>query len=1289
MSEFKANARQTTPDTQRTVPVRGPAAPVHLVAPAPAPLAPFEALQRLAFTRVERQPQRQAAAPVLQAAATLQRWAAEGGQQRLALQRQIAEVQAGLPAGAEQAALQRQADRARPPTLPLAFQRQASGQPSGRTPSISDWGQAYAFEMGRQTPDAQGMYAAGPAVQVQRQIAGGLAHSVRTSSLPPVQRYAEVGQTLARIQRQPLGAATVRGSLSAMLPGERPAIQRALDDANLALQRQEAQDAQVEQLHALQRYLAEQPGPLGPAQVGQRVNDRRGGGEPLPEAVRRHLEQGLNADLSRVRIHADAEADLMARRVGAKAFTSGQDIYFRRGQYQPNTKSGLELLAHEVTHTVQQARGQVAAGIDPDPGLEQQARESGSKLAEQAPNLTQSQGAQAQPAQAPSAKPDVSGVVPPTKLALNPAWTPAQFQPSPYAPGVYTPRAALQRAQNGAVQRATLNPLYSLFGMGMQRDADPTIQRDWWNPVDVGKAAVGATSKLINAGADAAKSKLSEFANSLPGYHEMCLAFGKDLLTGKAMQQDPNAILDALAKIAPPEMKDMLVRLRETQAIPKAWGRFKKSLAKLNLANTSNEVVAAVKNGDLNKAKAAIAGRVSGFQQLLKNSVNDLAVIALEAVAASLGPKAQRMIAQFKKDGSALVKIMQHPDKFAKNLVTAVGGGFQRFGKNAAKVHLPRGLGKWLGGQDSDLAVPGKLDFQGVFMMALSVVGLTYHNMRGLLVKELGTGGEAKVARAEQAVGVLRNMKINGLRLAGEFKDSKAQIGNEIKAGLITEVSTSVIQAAVGKLAAWLVPGGAVVGSLVAAFQSVQFVLDRLGSFQALINGVFASVGAIAAGQTSAASQRVEGTLGAAVPLALGFLAKLLGLGNIGKRLRGIVERIGGKLRKFLQPLVKRVAALINSRLGQGKPATATATNSTGKKPGRPDKPNQADHDEKVKAGLADIPNIERKFAQSGKLTTKNDARKVAASVKSRHTIFKSIKPRFEKINVIYDWVASSGSQAGTVPLATVSINVEGIRREFWNNAGRPGWNSNARNMMKNQYPQHHLTVAGVTLPNLKAGFDRRHIVAFDQTVTQLASQLNNMTIDDAAVFLSSKGFGPRARTETAVKAAFKKLLSAEFNKVENLFVDGAAQNQDKGRQMELAEQRRIRANQAGNQAQVNRETRTVAVHATDVPRGTRTGKSLGGRERAAIGRLRSFASRIGIYEPLRGHARAAKARTAPQNLIDLLDTANATADQMRQDMATLAAFSKTGSVTTNTAIRQAIEDCTEALRHLSDIIKE
>lgn len=89
-------------------------------------------------------------------------------------------------------------------------------------------------------------------------------------------------------------------------------------------------------------------------------------GQPLPETVRALLETHLDTDLADVRVHVDSEADALSRAVQAQAFTTGQHIFFKDGAFQPDTPAGQRLLAHEVTHTRQQAEGAVSGTLTAD-----------------------------------------------------------------------------------------------------------------------------------------------------------------------------------------------------------------------------------------------------------------------------------------------------------------------------------------------------------------------------------------------------------------------------------------------------------------------------------------------------------------------------------------------------------------------------------------------------------------------------------------------------------------------------------------------------------------------------------------------------------------------------------------------------------------------------------------------------------------------------------------------------------------------------------------------------------
>ena len=93
------------------------------------------------------------------------------------------------------------------------------------------------------------------------------------------------------------------------------------------------------------------------APVESEIASARGSGQALSDETRGQMEGAFGADFSGVRVHTDGQSDQLNQSLQARAFTTGQDIFFKRGEYRPNDPGGQELLAHELTHTVQQARG--------------------------------------------------------------------------------------------------------------------------------------------------------------------------------------------------------------------------------------------------------------------------------------------------------------------------------------------------------------------------------------------------------------------------------------------------------------------------------------------------------------------------------------------------------------------------------------------------------------------------------------------------------------------------------------------------------------------------------------------------------------------------------------------------------------------------------------------------------------------------------------------------------------------------------------------------------------------
>ena len=103
----------------------------------------------------------------------------------------------------------------------------------------------------------------------------------------------------------------------------------------------------------IQRFSGQSHGQMdaAPASVDQSIASS---GRPLEPALRQDMEQRFGHDFSQVRVHSGAAAEQSARDVNARSYTVGHDVVFGKGQFVPGTREGQRLLAHELTHVVQQ-----------------------------------------------------------------------------------------------------------------------------------------------------------------------------------------------------------------------------------------------------------------------------------------------------------------------------------------------------------------------------------------------------------------------------------------------------------------------------------------------------------------------------------------------------------------------------------------------------------------------------------------------------------------------------------------------------------------------------------------------------------------------------------------------------------------------------------------------------------------------------------------------------------------------------------------------------------------------
>ncbi|MDR6883770.1 DUF4157 domain-containing protein, partial [Bacillus sp. 3255] len=120
------------------------------------------------------------------------------------------------------------------------------------------------------------------------------------------------------------------------------------------IQRMEGEEAEEEELQ-----MKPSDGGAFEAESGieSQIKAKQGSGGKMDAHIQAKMESAFGADFSNVNIHNDSESSKINESLGAEAFATGNDVFFREGRYNPDSREGQELLGHELTHVIQQRGG--------------------------------------------------------------------------------------------------------------------------------------------------------------------------------------------------------------------------------------------------------------------------------------------------------------------------------------------------------------------------------------------------------------------------------------------------------------------------------------------------------------------------------------------------------------------------------------------------------------------------------------------------------------------------------------------------------------------------------------------------------------------------------------------------------------------------------------------------------------------------------------------------------------------------------------------------------------------
>jgi hypothetical protein len=265
-------------------------------------------------------------------------------------------------------------------------------------------------------------------------------------------------------------------------------------------------------------------------------------------------------------------------------------------------------------------------------------------------------------------------------------------------------------------------------------------------------------------------------------------------------------------------------------------------------------------------------------------------------------------------------KIIQHPIAFLGNLISGIGAGLRQF-LSRIGTHLEKGVVGWLLGSlaSTGLELPEKFDLKGILHLVGSIIGLTWANFKARLVAKVGAPVAGKI---EKGVDFVKAIATGGLGAAWSFIVDKV---SDIKDSILGQVKDFLITKVIGAGVEWILglmtPAGAFIKACKAIYSIVMFFVERAGQIKAFVDSVLDSVESIASGALGKVAGAIEDSLSKILPLAIGFLANLLGLG-------GITEKIQSILKTVQKPITSAFDFLIGKAAKFGKGLIAKAKNS-------------------------------------------------------------------------------------------------------------------------------------------------------------------------------------------------------------------------------------------------------------------------------------------------------------------------------------------------------------------------
>jgi hypothetical protein len=627
----------------------------------------------------------------------------------------------------------------------------------------------------------------------------------------------------------------------------------------------------------------------------------------------------------------------MNNALGSYAFAYNNNIYFNQGQFQPATTAGKRLLAHELTHVVQQGAAVQRMSIP--------------QISQRPPPGNAIQGLGVQDVLDYFA--DKANNIPGFSLltfiiGVNPInWRDVPRTPVNLFRGIIglIPGGNLifEALQNHGIldqvgnwmmgKFSELGMAASLFGDAIDRFIDSLSWTDIFDLGDVWNRAkriftepidriisfiTGLIRDIIKFIKDAILRPLARLAEGTRAYDLLKAVLGQDPITGDPVPRTPDTLIGGFMKLIGQE--EIWENIKKGNAIARAWAWFQQALSGLMgfVRQIPTVFVRALTSLELMdivlvprafaKVASVFGGFIMDFMRWAGNTIWDLLEIIFSVVAPGAMPYLKRAAGTFRT-------ILQDPIGFIRNLVRAGIMGFRQFASRFL-THLKNSLIQWITGAMSgaNIYIPQSLTVMEIIKFVLSILGLTWQNIRQKLVRAVG---EPVVLAMETTFDIVKTLVTQGPAAAWDkILEAISNIQQMVMQGIMEFVSTRIVQAAITRLLTSLNPAGAFIQAIIAIYNTIMFFIERLRQISQVAVSFINSISAIASGNLAAAANRVEQTMAGTLTLVISFLARLVGLGRVSDAITNVINRIRQPIDRALDRVIEWIISTAR-RLGR------------------------------------------------------------------------------------------------------------------------------------------------------------------------------------------------------------------------------------------------------------------------------------------------------------------------------------------------------------------------------------